>query len=216
MKRFSPYLREGLNVHVRSNSRIGRMVRWSLNKWLKRICETLGVPIVKVWGNHDGITVKVNGRMFVGEATPRGNVLTSVEEYERRMELGKIDVKIYEVVGANLADEKNAAMYWILNIKGRPYNWMAYPRLLWKSMFFDLSYSKVKRLKKIGDKVAGWEWADWCTEGFQKAWVRIKDVLQTGNPTPLTVEQIADEVPRRAGKVTMLREVTEIFILVTT
>ena len=200
---------------MRSNSRLGRMIRWALNKWLKRICETLGVPVVEVWGNHDGITVKVNSKMFVGEATPRGSILTPVEEYERLMDLGKCEVKIYEVIGASPADEKNAAMYWILNVKGRPYNWMAYPRLLWKSMFFDLSYSKIEWLKKIGDKVAGWEWADWCTEGFQNAWMFIKNVLQTGNPTPLTVEQIAGEVPRRAGKVTMLRDVTDIFIVST-
>lgn len=212
MHRFSAQLREGMNVHVRHNSRLGRMIRWALNKWLKRICEDLGVPVVQVWGNHDGITVKVNGRMFIGEATPRGNILTPVEDYERLLDLGKIEVRIYEVIGATLADGKNAAMFWILNVKGRPYNFMAYPRLLCKSLFFDLSYSKIKWLKKIGDKAAGWEWADWCTEGFQKAWVRIKDVLQTGNPTPLTVEQVANEVPRRISKLTMLRQVTESYL----
>jgi len=158
----------------------------------------------------------------IGEALPIGNVITPRSIYEREMNRGKIKVKIYRVVGVSEHDMLWANYNWVMKIKGRPYNFMGYPRLMIKSLFFDWSdikpTNKIKQLMKwIGDSSAGWEWAEWCTEGIDHAyrkWKPFIDIFQTENATPLTGDQVAGICPRKPGKKIMLEEVPDAIIMV--
>jgi len=196
-------LRLGQLVHRRSHTKVGSFLRWGMNKWIKRICKELKCPVEEVWGNHDGIITqrRIDNRWGVGEATKSGSVVTLLEEYERDMNDGTCEVRIFEPVdGLGNGVGANASMNWHLEVKGTPYDYMAYFRLMIKSLFFD-----------VWSKAAGWEWANWCTEGMDRSFRPNPpgiDLYQTRNPTPLTSEQVAGILPMKPGKVVTLKEVT--------
>jgi hypothetical protein len=86
-----------------------------------------------------------------------------------------------------------------MNELGKPYDYGAYPRLLFKAIIGDWI-----------DTVAGWKWADWCTEGVHRAYMANEpstDLFQTANPTPLTLEQISGIAPLKFGKKVTMMEV---------
>jgi hypothetical protein len=73
-----------------------------------------------------------------------------------------------------------AAYWWLQNVKGKKYDFAAYPRLFLKSIFGDICQA-----------AAGWEWAWYCTESCRDAWRNGAgiDPYQKNNPTPRTTEK---------------------------
>jgi len=170
------WLKDGMILHGRSYGFFGKIIRKCLPK---------------AWGNHDGIFIFKHDRWWVGESAPLIARLTPIESYESWVDAGEYEVKIYDVVGANTDDRKKAVDYWLTHVNGTFYDFLAFPRLFFKSVFGDL-----------WKKAAGWEWAHWCTEGVCFAWESGASMLvwNKSNPTPYTTE-------KRVG--TTLVDVTE-------
>ncbi|MBU2177772.1 MAG: hypothetical protein KJ556_21980 [Gammaproteobacteria bacterium] len=217
-------LREGLIWHVRSERGFeGRLIRWALARWSRRLARAgVGQVIVPAgwseaggaWGNHDGIVAAaLDGQWGVGEQTARGAAWTPMTDYLADMARGLYSVRVYEPMEADAEAMRRAARNWWMHLRGRPYDFMAYlPRLAWKALVSDWADSSVAWKRRIGRTPAGWEWAGWCTEDVAIAY-RIRpapaiDLLQTQNPTPLTVEQCAGQAPRRPRVRVTLRDVT--------
>ena len=180
----------GLIVHVRRDTIIGRLIRGTLDSW----------------GNHDAITVQVNGGIAIGESVPLKAKVTPVKDYALSLARGKCQIQVFKPLGATREQCELAAAYWMSHIRGTWYSFSAYPRLLVKSLLLDWTNSKHKLLKKIGRSKAGFEWSHWCTEGVARAWREgmKKDVWRKPNPTPLTTEKRA-----RGVQPTLLNVTTE-------
>lgn len=134
------------------------------------------------WGNHDAIVVSFNGRLRIGETAPPWSRLLELDDYNRDIESGKIQVRVYRVPSATDVDRFRAGEWWIDHVQGRFYDFMAYPRLIAKCLIGDL-----------WKKAAGWKWANWCTEGVFLAWAcRGVTIWPTNNPTPLHTEKAAE------------------------
>jgi len=219
MKQFNrDVIKPGMILHVRTNTLIGSLLRYAMNKWVKRICKKLNKPEVEIEGNHDaefviGLTFSA---LRIGECLMMsGGVLTSLFEYERRMNSGKVKCWVYEVIGASEQDGIRASYNWLSKVWHTGYNYTAYPRLFIKSFFSDWEDSSIAWKRKIGEKAAGSEWDNWCTEGDQRSWIKFPpgiDVWQTNNPTPMTTEQVAGRIPMKAGKKITLRLVKNAII----
>jgi len=205
MKWKTENLRPGLIVAVRSYTFIGRTIRWGLRKWSERLHKKYWSdrPRTDPWANHTGIIVRSPSELVVGEALAQGSVMTPLESYIQEHEKKGTECRVYEVLDADRKDEAAAAQNWFMEIEGTSYDFACYPRLLIKSLFFD-----------IWSKAAGWEWSNWCTEGVAKSWddfhpPHIDRVFPTKNPTPLTVEQMAGEQPMKPSQSIRLRNVTD-------
>lgn len=196
-------MRAGLIIHVRTlkpKLGFGGMIRIMLNRGLKKL------GLHRVWGNHDAITVQdFEGVIGIGESVPLCARVTTIEKYERDIAAGKIEVKVYEVIDASPMDEALAARWWIRNVCGTPYDFKAFPYLIIKAMF-----------SGVHDRVAGWEWANFCTEGIGHAFKKgtagdpseAIDPYNKDMPTPLTTEKRAGEYPTTTSAIT-LREITK-------
>ena len=219
-------LRPGDVWHVKSHGKTGRFLRsyrWGMNKWMKRLCKKNGWDFVEVWGNHDGLVIPRSSSKYgflIGEALSRGSVLTPLEDYIEAMEQGFKEVRVYRPLSAIVAPDEAiwASHNWMNHIKGSGYNWLAFPRLLIKSMFMDWADSKYAILRKIGNSRAGVEWDNWCTEGDARAYSDYspprKDLWQTKNPTPMTTEQVAGDLPHKIGKKVTLENITDSIITI--
>lgn len=180
-----PPLRPGLVLNMSSRSWYGRLIRLVLARsWAERAkCP-----------NHDALVVEWEGKLWVGDTQPPVARLTSLESYERDLASGKIyRLRVLAVAGACQAEERAASRWWLDNARNRPYDYMAFPRLLWKAL--------------VGDwwkRAAGWEWAHWCTEGVADAWRKgaKRDPWMKLNPTPLTTWTRWQE-----GKFTCIKEI---------
>ena len=157
----------------------------------------------KVWGNHDAIlTQSARGEWFVGDAEPMAAKWTPLHKYAQRVENCECEVRVYEVIGANALLERRAVEWWDMNVCGTMYDFTAFPRLAFKSIFGEFLQT-----------AAGLEWANWCTEGVANAYeyAFIGDsvsVWQKNNPTPLTTEKRVGLYPELPGAVT-LNDITE-------
>lgn len=169
-------LEVGMIWHVRTDTTFGKLIR----KVLKG-----------VFGNHDGLTAKINDDWFIEESVPFFATLTPINDYIKKIDSGNYQVRIYRVKDATKEKKNKAVEYWLKNIYKTFYDFFAMPRLLWKADIFDLSNSKITWLKKLGDKACGFEWSNWCTEGCATAWLKGAnfDVWKKTNPTPLTTEK---------------------------
>ena len=162
-------LRPGLVLNMSTNSWMGKLIQMVLARnWdNRRECPT-----------HDAIVVEYDGKLWIGESVSPVAKLTPIAKYERQVRSGFIyRIRVLEVVGATTKQEREAARWWLDNVKNSPYDWIAFPRLLWKAVIGDWIKS-----------AAGWEFARWCTEGVAEAW-KIGgglDPWQKLNPTPLT------------------------------
>jgi hypothetical protein len=212
---FLHLLRPGLIVHVRTYTPMGSLIRWALTKWIRRIARAQNIPNpdrLEVWASHDGLIVRnlITGALAIGEAEMVGGAqITSAEKYAARIRSGKCSVRLFEVVGVSPLQAAQASAQWYTGEQGHAYNWLGFPRLLVKALLFDLSDSSWKWLRRLGDKAAGWKWADWCTQGVADSWRADPPALdpwQTANPTPLTTEQVAGLLPRKPGKRLTLSE----------
>lgn len=192
----------GMIIHSCRPSGTGsRLILWALNQWETRLCREYGLPKARVRGSHDAMVIlhPVLKRLVVGESLAgHGAVLTPIEDYVAAIRTGVVEAWLFEVDGATADDGIKAGNAFCNYVLDTPYDYMAYPRLLCKAI--------------LGDrwpKVAGWEWAHWCTEGLAAAWGRAGfDPWQTINPTPLTTEHVAGWVPRKPGKAVTLKVVT--------
>jgi hypothetical protein len=146
----------------------------------KRSATLLGWTIrtaISSWGNHDALVLPW---FYVGDARGGGPaVKTHIHEYEREMARGECEVRVYRPLNATPALGLAAAQWWEENILGKPYDYMAYPRLIAKALTFDLLPWPV-----------GWQWAWYCTEGCRDAWRAVGlDPYHKNNPTPGTTEK---------------------------
>ena len=170
-------LRPGLIVSVCSRRAAGYLIR----KMLKKAFDDLGPEALKVTPevfNHDAIVIKDHGKWYIGDAQPWRARLVPIEEYEKDVNSDYIYcLRVFSAKGATLEQEEAAAAWWLSNVNGSWYDFMAYPRLIFKCIFGD-----------IFDAAAGWKWANWCTEGVAEAYSKGAklDVYHKNNPTPLT------------------------------
>jgi len=208
----------GMWIHVRSNWWLGRGIRFALNKWEARTCKQLGVPAVPVWGNHDGIVIGPNVPHIgpdwgIGEALAEGSVITSLEQYEKDMASGHLEVRVF--VPLPRTPEENprevmwkAACNWEMDVEDRKYDYWAYIGLICQAFL-------------------GWHISTderghfWCTEGADDAYILCPpdyDLLQDDTPTPMHVEQVARTagaaegqslIPRPLKRIITLQEVTQ-------
>lgn len=150
--RLAEHLRPGLILNMSTRTIMGGLIRRALRfKWDGRLSD---IP------NHDALVVEHNGRLYVGESKPLFAGLTPISEYERKVESGEIyNLRIMAVAGTTEGQELAAAREWMLHVFGRPYDFCAFPRLLWKATVGDWLPS-----------AAGWEWAWYCTEGVRSAY----------------------------------------------
>jgi hypothetical protein len=138
------------------------------------------------WGTHDALVVRDNGVLCIGDAAPMKCHCTPLETYQRRLEAGKVQFFVCRPVAVFLPDNQleisgmMAAYWWIENVKGKKYDFAAYPRLFLKSIFGDICQA-----------AAGWQWAWYCTESCRDAWRNGAgvDPWQKNNPTPRTTEK---------------------------
>jgi hypothetical protein len=164
-------IQSGDILHVRNAHFIGRAIRRAIGSW----------------GNHNGIFVRPEAELCIGESTWPRSQCTDLATYDTRINSGDTQVLVlrptgvYPAIGGATAMQGSlAAAWWLRNAQGRPYDLGAYPRLLLKSIFGD-----------ICQRAAGWEWAWYCTESCRDAWRNGPglDPWQKTNPTPRTTEK---------------------------
>lgn len=166
---FLPSLRPGLILNMSTRSWYGWLIRHVLAHDWDHPSEC---------PNHDAIVVEHAGHLWIGESQPPVARLTPITQYEKEIKSGFIyRLRVLEVVGATTNQERLAAQWWLENVRNSPYDYMAYPRLIFKALFGNWI-----------DSAAGWEWARWCTEGVADAWKcgTEFDPWNKLNPTPLT------------------------------
>lgn len=149
-------------IHVRGTSLFARMIRRALRK---------------AWGNHDALVCVLGDRTYIGDAAPVICRLTTVDQYNHMLETKACEIMVYRVPNVCLPDRGLVSWWWVENVQGRPYDVMAFPRLLAKCIVGDL-----------WKKAAGWKWANWCTESVANAWGGYATFPQ--NPTPLHTERM--------------------------
>jgi len=170
--RINPKLQVGQWVHVRHHTGF----IWSVIRYVLGRC----------WGDHDAPILEENGELVIGDARPGGAVTTSIAEYQRRIDAGEISVRVYDIPFVSFSERHWASGWWLENIKGSGYDYMAYPRLFLKAIFGNWF-----------KRAAGWEWAWYCTESCRDMYIkppqitRVIDPLGGNNPTPRTVENRA-------------------------
>lgn len=211
-------LERGQILSKQSYELFGRSIRSALTVYMRRFAKKLGVTDwdkIEVWSNHQGLIVQDEDseEWGVAESLVTGAKITPWEDYKNAIRSGKCKVRLYEVVDATSESKLQAQRNWIAKVKGTWYDFAGVFRLAMKSLLINLSDIEPtnfwkKWLRSIGDRAAGWKWANWCTEGVGVAYREDPpaiDVYQTVNPTPATHEQVAGELPRNPDKKTTLK-----------
>ena len=133
------------------------------------------------WGCHDGIVLRRGPfEAQIGDSRPFRARPTPLSRYNHMIREGKLSVRIYEVVGAYGLHERRAAKWWAEEVRGTIYDFGAFPLLFTKALLGDWLPT-----------VAGWEWANWCTEGVMFAYLKGAglDPWNKRNCTPFTTEK---------------------------
>jgi hypothetical protein len=187
------------------------------------VCDNLGVPRERVWGNHDGLLLSPDllasldaatklrlgidkvlpGDWAIAEALAQGSVATPMSQYEKDLASGHLEVRILEILPRFEGDDiykvmRQAAWNWTQDVEGRGYDYLAYAGLILRT-FLDWEVSTGSRTKF------------WCTEGGAKGYLINPpnyDLLQDTTPTPMHVEQISGMIPRPNGRIKTLRDIT--------
>ena len=209
-------LHPGMILDVRSYGFFGRGIRFAQNIWQKRIRRILGKSerITKPWGNHTAVVLDSNS---IGEAlVKKGNVVTPVDEYNEMIRDGKIEVRVYEVIGITKEQELEVIKNWNTYVKNRKYDYEAFPRLIYKAMVsnWEDSLNPIKR--KIGNIIAGSDHRFWCTQGIQETFINPIVYLDIfcgeRNPTPMHVGIRAGEIPEINKKPITLRLIKDVYV----
>lgn len=164
-------------------------VRTEIGFWGNTVRRVLGS-----WGNHDAEVVLDDGVVKIGSSEPPCSRLYTLSEYADKLYSVGADVKVFVPDHYYLNDGLVAGAWWVNHVNNRFYDFMAYPRLFIKALTKDIFVRKFKW--EWAKQPAGWEWANWCTEGWADSWKKSsvhRDVLGNDNPTPLTVEKRAAE-----------------------
>ncbi|MEM4360345.1 MAG: hypothetical protein QXT45_07440 [Candidatus Bilamarchaeaceae archaeon] len=172
-------------IHVRGNALFpSRAIRFCLNN--------------NVWGNHDALVIAYNGHLFVGETQPPWSRIVDLDDYNRDIEQGRIEVRVLRVPHATETQRLYASYWWVNNVQGRLYDFAAYPRLIGKCIANGfLNLFRPNRWRELINTEAGWKWASFCSEGVADAWAAAGYDICPGvaNPTPLHIE-----IAERAGR----------------
>jgi len=183
----SDALREGYIWHCRTSTWIGVRIR--------RVLSLRGGPC---WGNHDGLVLWDAERqtLAIGEALFPTARATPLAAYIEEMATGATQVRVFRPLAWTSELGAAVARVWWRECLNRPYDVLAYPKLLLKALLGDWISG-----------VAGWEWAHWCTEQVDLCYRLNGVVLFPGeeNATPKHVEKWSD--PQRTGHT--LLDITE-------
>jgi len=209
MSKFTTFRRDkifsGMWIHGRSHNTIGWLIRFAENRWEHRTCDKLGVPDADVWGNHDGIMIGPNiphagPDWCIGEALAQGNVLTSVEEYEKQLAAGSYEVRVFQP--AFILDDVRAVCYeaarkWTENEEGHGYDYTAYIGLMLRCFLGMNDWNTDERNRF------------YCTEAVETCFKQAGlDILQDRFMAPFHVEQVAGLIPKPVGRQITLKEIT--------
>ena len=153
----------GAIVHVRGTGWISRLIRRA----------------VKSWGNHDALVCKRG----VCDAEPLFCKINTFADYQQQLDSGKISIQVLLPSDFSPFDGLKAANFWIANIDGEQYDFRAYIRLIWKSLFH------TRWSKPVGDPKDFY-----CTEGVAVSWLQGAgvDLYGRNNVTPKHTEELVD------------------------
>jgi hypothetical protein len=192
-------------VHVRHETGIfARLILWGQDRLLERLCEALEIPVVKSWGNHDGLIVPLAGSrcgLGVCEALyAQGVTVTPWEEYESKIASGDTRVRIYRKLGIMEREGLEVAKAALSKV-GEKYDVLAIIKLAWRIL-------KGKFSMNISDDPE----EEYCTELDRDSFYIVfgdQEPWQEKHPMPMSTEQIAGELPMGPRKKITLQEVTE-------
>jgi len=207
-------LRIGIIAHVRSYEFFGRGIRYCHNRWQQRVCREKGVAHLECWGNHDAIVTRApaTGEWGFGEAMYPVGKFTPLWVYQEDIRKRKCEVRFFEVMDANEADEAEASLNWWALCEGKQYDKTAFLRLAYKSLVADWSYSSKAWKRKIGDAAAGYRQDFWCTESVRDVYLAdppgIDPYWGENNPTPMHTEIRAGRLEEPRHKPITLREIS--------
>ena len=145
-------------------------------------------------GSHD--TCVIDRARYLGESTmkpPRAH-LTRLADYEAKAERGEILISVLRIPDLTGEERGYIANMWMAKVKGTLYDFVGIAKLGIKLGVRDWT-PEDSRFQK---RALGWEFANWCTEGWAKAIreagkyfpnVAARDPFaDKKNPTPRTVE----------------------------
>lgn len=171
-------LREGDEIHGRGQTFYAKAIRKVLSRGLPKGKEC--------WGNHDAIIVRdpYTHELRIGESVPMFAMMTLISDYEKKINAGAYEIKVYRVKAAEVGDGCKAADYWVAHVNNTAYNFLGILKLLVKYLF-----------SSALTRTAGWEWAHWCTQGVAESWKNGTglDPWHKRSPTPYTTEKRAEE-----------------------
>jgi len=185
----SRLLLPGHIVHVRTHQLAGLIIRRSLSL---RFSDDLRRHLPSrdadgngmVWGNHDALVVEVDGRLCIGDAQPPRACCTPLATYARHMAMQpwnplRYQVRILRPLSYTPELGRLASAAWLRDIRGRPYDYWHFPRLLLRCIFGERFNWALNLRSKF------------CTQGVSQAWLSAGLDLYSGNvlPTPLTTEK---------------------------
>lgn len=163
-------LRPGDILHVRSTGLFARLIR--------RVCRSLG--------NHDAIILppKAPGLpLLVGESLVRTgrSIATPLSDWAAQLLSGKVRVAVLRFQSTTPFHALAACSWWCDHVLGKPYDILAFPRLLLKAT-----------LVNVPSWSAGLPVAWYCTEGVRDAWLHgagtAFDPWRQAAPTPRHTE----------------------------
>lgn len=144
-------------------------------------------------GSHD--TCVINSG-WLGESTmkPPFAHLTALADYEAKAERGEILVSVLRIPGLTLPERWGISEAWCEHVRGTIYDFRGIAKLGLKLGLRNWAPED----SRFHKKALGWEFANWCTEGWAKAIreagklfanVAARDPFaDKRNPTPRTVE----------------------------
>ena len=200
-------LKPGLIMSVRSYGMFGRGIRYAEGKWQRRISKFKLIPYKAPWGSHNALVLAND---VVGEALIKeGNIVTLVDNYNKMIKDGKVEVRFYEVINVITEQENQATNIWIKKVQGKKYDYQAFPRLILKSLVYNWQDSHNRILRYIGSVGAGSKHRFWCTQAVEIAYKHMDIFCGDKNPTPMHVEIRAGELPEMRVKRITLKNISK-------
>ena len=144
-------------------------------------------------GSHDTCVINPD---WLGESTmkPPFAHLTELADYEAKAERGEILISVLRIPGLTLPERAAISNSWCKHVRGTFYDFRGIAKLGLKLGLRNWTPED----SRFHKKALGWEFANWCTEGWAKAIreagklfanVAARDPFaDKRNPTPRTVE----------------------------